>query len=131
MKKRLSVVAALLRDGDRILLGKRPEGNARAGLWELIGGKVENGETEEKALVREIFEETGAEISVLRKVGETDYDGPDISIRLSLYESVLTEKGPEALEHSEIRWFAPGEIPWETLCPADRTLLENIYPHQD
>ena len=103
----VTVVAAAITDGNRVLAGKRSQGRALAEHWEYPGGKVEPGETNEVALVREIKEELGVTIRVGRRLGESVLG----HIRVVLYVCKL-ESGswPEALEHEELRWLTADEI---------------------
>ena len=112
------VVGAVLRDaGGRVLAARRD----RPPGWELPGGKVEPGESEPAALVRELREELGIAVEVGTRVG------PDVPIGSALllraWTAVLTDGEPTALEHAELRWLAPHEldsVPW---LPADRPIV--------
>ncbi len=122
----VKVVAALIAENGKFMICRRPEGKARALLWEFVGGKVEKGETEEEALIRECREELGTEIRVGDEFARVNYDYPDISVELVVYEAKITGGSPTALEHSEIRWITPGEIGDYGFCPADADVLEKI-----
>ena len=80
--KRVPVVAMIAQRGDRFLLARRRDGGPRDGHWEFPGGKVEQGETPEEALKREIAEELGIEIITGSREATVDWDYPDVSIRL-------------------------------------------------
>lgn len=95
-------------------------------MWEFVGGKVEKGETEERALIRECREELGTEISVGEEFARVNYDYPDISVELAVYTARITGGAPTALEHSEIRWITPEETVEYEFCPADADVLEKI-----
>ena len=122
----LEVVAGLIREGDRILICRRPEGKARAGCWEFPGGKVEAGETLSQALARELKEELGAGFRAGSPAGDTVFAYPDIAIHLTLLEAFLEEGTPQALEHSEIRYVHPEDFPEYRFCPADQRLLGQL-----
>ncbi|MDO4493733.1 MAG: (deoxy)nucleoside triphosphate pyrophosphohydrolase [Clostridia bacterium] len=113
------VVAALIANGDRFLICRRPENKSRALLWEFPGGKIEPGETPEAALERECMEELGIRTKVHSLYAEAVHDYPDISIRLLLYRTEILSGTPVALEHAELRWIAPEDIPQFAFCPAD------------
>ncbi len=121
----VTVAAALIRDGSRFLIGRRPVGKARGGLWEFVGGKVESGETPEEALVRECREELGAAVTVGRKRGEWIHAYPDLTVRLILLEAELHGE-PRRLEHDELRWITPEQIPQYEFCPADAGILAEL-----
>jgi 8-oxo-dGTP diphosphatase len=130
-KKCTAVVAALIwRDG-RFLICQRPAHKARGLLWEFVGGKVEPGETKEAALIRECREELAIELTVGDLFMEVDHVYPDITIRLSLFHATIAEGTPQMLEHNDIQWILPRQIPGYDFCPADEEILKKIltdYP---
>ncbi|MBW8819376.1 MULTISPECIES: (deoxy)nucleoside triphosphate pyrophosphohydrolase [unclassified Streptomyces] len=113
MTERIVVVAAALYDGDRLLAARRSAPPVLAGRWELPGGKVEEGESSEAALVRELREELGVEAEVVARVpGEWPLKSPYV---LHAWTAHLfpTSPDPEPLQdHDELRWLAPDEI-WD------------------
>lgn len=105
----LTVVAAAIIRNHRVLLAQRNHPQEWAGRWEFPGGKVERGETPQRALVREIAEELGAVIEVGAELARHELrDGA----RLLLFEARLTPGSPEpsALEHQALEWARPPEI---------------------
>lgn len=120
----LHVVAALIQEGDRVLLDRRHEGPL-AGHWEFPGGKVEVGETGKQALRRELFEELGVEASVGGEVARSTDVSRDVQITLVLYEAVLRGQ-PRAVDVEVIRWFSLDELDDLPMPPADRPLVEAI-----
>lgn len=120
----LHVVAALIQEGDRVLLDRRHEGPL-AGHWEFPGGKVEPGETGKQALRRELIEELGVEASVGREVARSTDVSRDVEITLVLYEAVLRGQ-PRAVDVEIIRWFSLHELDDLPMPPADRPLVEAI-----
>ena len=120
------VVAALIWDGDRFLICQRPAHKARGLLWEFVGGKAEPGETRQDALIRECREELGIQLSVGEVYMEVDHVYPDISIRLILFHAAIAAGEPQKLEHNDIRWITPAQIPDYDFCPADQDILKKI-----
>ena len=120
------VVAALIWEGETFLICQRPAHKARGLLWEFVGGKVEPGETGEQALIRECREELGVTVAVGEVFLETVHAYPDLTIRLTLYSARIAEGRPRALEHRQLRWITPEEIPEYAFCPADREILEKL-----
>lgn len=120
------VVAALIRDGGRFMICRRPAHKARGLLWEFVGGKMEPGETKRDALIRECREEIGVGIEVRDVYFDVVHEYPDILIHLTLFNAVITEGEPKLLEHSEIRWITPVEIPLYEFCPADADILRKL-----
>ncbi len=102
------VVGAAILDGPRLLAARRLEPPELAGGWELPGGKVDPGETDEHALVRECREEIGVEIRLLDRVGSDWPMGATAVLRV--WTAEVVEGEPRPLEdHSEVRWLGPGE----------------------
>ena len=120
------VVAALIWDNGTFMICQRPAHKARGLLWEFVGGKVEPGETKEQALIRECREELAVEIGVEELFMEVLHEYPDLLVRLTLYHAKITRGTPEKLEHNDIRWITPGQIPQYAFCPADKEILERI-----
>ena len=120
------VVAAIIWDGDRFMICRRPAHKARGLLWEFAGGKVEPGETKRDALIRECREELGVELEVRDIYYDVVHEYPDILIHLTLFNAQIASGEPKLLEHSEIRWITPGEIPQYEFCPADRDILKKL-----
>ena len=104
-KKVVEVVAALIWDNDRFLICQRPANKARALLWEFVGGKVENGETKEQALIRECKEELNITLKVGEFVMEVCHNYPEVTINLTLFNASIAEGVPEKLEHNDIKWI--------------------------
>lgn len=120
------VVAALIWDKDKFMICRRPAHKARGLLWEFVGGKVEAGETKEAALIRECQEELAVALSVGDVFMEVLHEYPDITVRLTLFNAVIAEGIPQKLEHNDIRWITPAEIPQYNFCPADVEILDKI-----
>ena len=120
------VVAALVWDNEKFMICQRPANKARPLLWEFVGGKVEPGETKEQALIRECQEELAITLSVGEVFMEVVHEYPDITIRLTLFNATIAEGIPQKLEHNDIQWITPAEIPNYDFCPADEEILEKI-----
>jgi 8-oxo-dGTP diphosphatase len=120
------VVAALIWDRDRFMICRRPAHKARGLLWEFVGGKVEPGETGPQALARECREELDITVAVGDIYTEVTHVYPDITVHLTLYNASIAEGTPKLLEHSDLRWITPAEIPLYDFCPADTEILEKL-----
>ena len=120
------VVAALIWQGERFMICQRPPHKSCGLLWEFVGGKVEAGETKEQALVRECQEELGIVPLVGDIFMEVTHQYPDITVHLTLFYASIAEGVPQKLEHNDIRWIAPSEIPNYAFCPADQDILKEI-----
>lgn len=120
------VVAALIWDGDRFLICQRPAHKQRGLLWEFVGGKVESGETRQKALVRECQEELGITLDVGDVFYQVDHVYPDITIHLTLFHATIAQGTPKLLEHNDLRWITVPEMGDYAFCPADAEILAQI-----
>jgi 8-oxo-dGTP diphosphatase len=119
------VGAAIVDDAGRVLGAERAEPPAMAGMWEFPGGKVEPGEAELDALLRECEEELGVGIEVLERLGD-DILLPTGTAVLKVWTARLIRGEPIAIEHSELRWLSVDElddVPW---LPADAPLVEEL-----
>ena len=127
-----AVVAALIWQDNRFLICQRPAHKARGLLWEFVGGKVEPGESKEAALIRECREELAIELQVGDIFMEVDHVYPDITIRLTLFHTTIAAGRPQLLEHNDLRWIFPSQIPQFDFCPADEEILKKLmadYPN--
>lgn len=120
------VVAALIWDNGRFLACQRPANKARGLLWEFVGGKVEPGETKKQALARECQEELDVVVQVGEVFMELIHEYPDITIRLTLFNATITSGVPRMLEHNDLQWLYPTQIPQYSFCPADKDILTEI-----
>ena len=120
------VVAALIWQGDKFMICQRPAYKARGLLWEFVGGKVEPGETKEQALIRECKEELDILLSVGDVFMDVVHEYPDLTVHLTLFNALIVEGEPQKLEHNDIKWITPGEIPNYEFCPADGEILKKI-----
>ncbi len=120
------VVAALIWDGERFLICQRPEHKARGLLWEYVGGKIEEGETKEEALIWECRDELGVTISVGDIFMDVVHEYPDITVHLTLFHAQIASGEIRLLEHNAVAWIISDEIPNYAFCPADKEINERI-----
>ena len=120
------VVAALIWKNNKFMICQRPAHKARGLLWEFVGGKVEQGETKEQALIRECKEELNITLNVGDVFMEVVHEYPDITVHLTLFNATIAEGVPQKLEHNDIKWITPAEIPNYNFCPADKDILKLI-----
>lgn len=120
------VVAALIWDKDKFMICQRPTHKARGLLWEFVGGKVEQGETKEQALIRECREEFAVTLSVGDVFMDVVHEYPDLTVHLTLFNAAILEGIPKKLEHNDIKWITPNEISNYEFCPADVEILKKI-----
>ncbi len=124
---RVVVGAAILHDG-RLLAARRCPPSKLAGGWELPGGKVEAGETDRDALVREIREELGVEVALGDRVHGEWACGPTMVLRV--YIAVVVDGMPEPLqEHDQLRWLTVDELFDVAWLPADLPAVQAVHSH--
>ena len=122
----IEVVAALIWDKDKFLICQKQVNKARALLGEFVGGKVEQGETKEQALIRECKEELNIMLNVGDIFMEVIHDYPDITVHLTLFNAMIVEGVPQQLEHNDIKWITQEEIPNYDFSPADEQILKKL-----
>lgn len=124
--KIVEVVAALICDGNKFLICQRPANKTRGLLWEFVGGKVEHGETKEKALIRECQEELAITVEPHDIFTEVTHEYPDITVRLTLFNCTISKGQTQLLEHNDLKWITSAEIPNYEFCPADEEILNKL-----
>ena len=125
-KPLVPVVAALITQGDKVLLCQRPDHKARGGAWELPGGKVEPGETPAQALIRECREELRMTVDPVATAAIVEHTYPDIRIQLTVLRCMADGQVPVLMEHQAFRWVGTDDILRYALCPADRKVFEML-----
>ncbi len=129
MAKLLLVAAGALVDPDgRVLLARRREGSQMGGLWEFPGGKLEDGETPEEALVRELDEELSIETqkSCLSPIAFASCAAGDAHLLMPLFVCRKWNGVPEPRAHDAITWVRKGELLQFDMPPADRPLAAQL-----
>ena len=123
--KKIEVVAAIIRDGDKIFATQRGYGDYKD-WWEFPGGKVEAGETPEEALVREIQEELNTTINVDRFLTTVDWDYPKFHLTMHCYLCTIAEGELTLLEHEAAKWLTMDTIDEVNWLPADVLVVEAL-----
>ena len=124
--KIVRVVAAVIRDGDRIFATARGYGEYK-GWWEFPGGKIEAGETPEEALVREIHEELDTEIRVGELIDTIEYDSPTFHLSMDCFWAKVVAGRLVLKEAEDARWLTKEMLESVRWLPADRTIIDAIY----
>ena len=127
----VQVVTALIWENNKFMICQRPAHTGNGLLWEFVGGKVEAGETLQEALIRECKEELNVTVSVGDIFAEADHVYPDIAVHITFFNAKIVEGTPEKLEHNDIRWISPKEIPNYDFCAADVDMLKKIMENFD
>lgn len=123
--KTVRVVAAIIRDGNRIFATQRGYGEQKGG-WEFPGGKIEAGESARQALAREIREELETEISVGKLLGTIEYDYPNFHLSMDCFMCEII-KGELVLKEAEAaKWLTADTLYSVDWLPADLTIIEKV-----
>ena len=123
--KTVRVVAAVIRDGDRIFATQRGYGEFKDG-WEFPGGKIEPGETPKEALVREIREELDTQIEVGELIDTVEYDYPTFHLSMDCFWCRVVEGSLKLKEHEAAKWLAKEELGSVDWLPADVKVVDKI-----
>ena len=121
----LEVTAAIICKDGKFLICQRPKGNNCELLWEFPGGKIESGETTEACIVREIQEELGVTLRVLRKFTDVIYEYPDKTVHLHFFLAEIASGKLTHKEHNALAWITADEIGNFQFCPADDSMILN------
>lgn len=121
----IEVVAAIIQKEDKIFATQRGYGEWKD-WWEFPGGKIEQGETPEEALKREISEELSAEINVDELFSTVDYDYPKFHLKMHCYLCTLQTNAMHLNEHESARWLAKDELDSVKWLPADKSIIDKL-----
>ncbi|UPQ86694.1 (deoxy)nucleoside triphosphate pyrophosphohydrolase [Ignavigranum ruoffiae] len=120
------VAAAIYNDRDQILCFQRGPGRSLAGLWEFPGGKIEPGESQEEALIREIKEELKAELIISQYIGEAAYDYDFGRVEMKLYSATITDNQYQLTEHLQAKWVDRSQLMSLDWAPVDIPLAQEL-----
>jgi 8-oxo-dGTP diphosphatase len=131
-KPELTVVAALILRGSKILVCQRRRDDSHALQWEFPGGKIERGETPEQALVRELREELGVEATIGRELFRTrhGYRDPQMELELIFLQANVDPSVPlQNLVFEGFEWAEPGDLPQYDFLDADQEFVALLASH--
>lgn len=123
--KTIRVVAAVIRDKDRIFATARGYGDLKGG-WEFPGGKIEPDETPQEALKREIKEELETDINVGNLIDTIEYDYPTFHLSMDCFWCTIVSGNLILKEAEDSKWLAKEELDSVSWLPADITLIDKI-----
>ncbi|HXZ11853.1 MAG TPA: (deoxy)nucleoside triphosphate pyrophosphohydrolase [Candidatus Sulfotelmatobacter sp.] len=124
----LTVVAALIESGGKLLVCQRRRGDSFALQWEFPGGKVRPGEPPAQALARELEEELGIEARIGREIYRTEHRYAELAepIELIFFSATIETGEPQNLAFEQFAWRASHSLPELNFLPADRELIEKL-----
>ncbi len=120
------VTAAIIWDGEKVLIARRGPNTKLAGSWEFPGGKVEHGESPEECLKRELFEELSVDAEIGRHVCFSDYTYEHGSFRILAYEARILAGQLKPVAHDQLLFVLPNQLLSFELLPADIPIAKNI-----
>ncbi|QHS21806.1 (deoxy)nucleoside triphosphate pyrophosphohydrolase [Virgibacillus sp. MSP4-1] len=126
MKRDIHVVGAVLVKNGKILCAQRGPDKSLPLKWEFPGGKIEDGETAQKALKREIQEEMRCDIEIGEQIEHTIYEYDFGIVHLTTFYCKLLDKEPTLTEHNEIKWLIPEKLTELDWAPADIPAIEKL-----
>lgn len=124
-KKNIKVVAAVIKNGNKIYATQRGYGEFKGG-WEFPGGKIEQGETSQEALVREIEEELETKIKVNDLIDTIEYDYPTFHLSMECFWCEIVKGNLVLLEAEAAKWLTKEELYSVDWLPADLLLIPKI-----
>ena len=123
--KKLEVVAAIIKENEKYFATQRGYGEFK-GWWEFPGGKIENGESKEEALKREIREELATEIEIDRFITTVQFDYPEFHLIMHCFICHITAGQLQLLEAKAAKWLDKNDLASVEWLPADRAILHLI-----
>jgi 8-oxo-dGTP diphosphatase len=126
-----TVTAAIIVENDKVLIARRKKGEWLSGYWEFPGGKLEDGETLQSCLKRELSEELGVQAEVGEIVAESEYHGEQGIFRIIALLTSLKTVPITLSAHDRVAWVPLSEISSFKLSPADRDIARTIIEKQN
>jgi 8-oxo-dGTP diphosphatase len=122
----INVTAAIIAKGNKVLIAKRNSIDRLANMWEFPGGKLENGESPEECLKRELYEELGIDTVIGEFLGETIHHYDHISVRLMFYRTQWIDGKITPVVHDNVVFVGIDEIGDYDFAPADIPFVNKI-----
>lgn len=122
----IRVTAAIIISSGKVFIAKRKPPGRMPGMWEFPGGKIEDGETPEQCLKRELNEEFGIDVLIGQHVGTSIYPYDFYTVELMAYRTKITDGKIKLNAHADMAWVEPGDLGGYEFAPADIPFVEMI-----
>ena len=122
----IKVVCGIIWKGDKVLICRRKPDKSLGGFWEFPGGKLENDESPEQCLERELFEELGMRVNQIEFLGTSHHAYSNFEIELLGFHCNFIDASFELTDHDQIKWSKVNDLTFERLAPADIPLIDLI-----
>lgn len=122
----IRVTAAIITDSGKVFIAKRKPPGRMPGMWEFPGGKIEEGESPEQCLKRELHEEFGIDATIGRHVGTSVYRYDFYTVELMAYRTKIIAGKIRLNDHADMAWVEPDELDGYEFAPADIPFVEMI-----
>ena len=126
MKAILRVTAAIIANGGKILIAQRRPGDRMAGLWEFPGGKIEDGETPQQCLKRELWEELEMEAAIGKCLGTNICLNDEVAIELMVFRAYWNGRPFRCITPQACRWATPDQLAAYSFTPADLPFVRQL-----
>lgn len=126
--KTIRVVAAIIQEGGKIFATQRGYGEFQGG-WEFPGGKIEENETPQEALIREIYEELDTRIETGELFDTVEYDYPNFHLSMDCFLCKIASGNLTLKEHEAAKWLSADTLDSVAWLPADKGLIEKLKKH--
>ena len=124
--RQIRVVAGAIVEQSKLLVAQRNENTASSLLWEVPGGKVEAGESDQQALIRELREELEIDVRVHEFLASSTVVVDERQIEMLVYRCSIQYGQPQAIEHKQIRWMTADQLSTLSWAPADIPILPQL-----
>lgn len=124
------VAAAIINEHNEILCFQRGPGRALANFWEFPGGKIEEGESETEALIREIKEELHADLTIIRYISEASYDYDFGTVNMKVYLGMIKDNQFTLTEHLQAKWIPTSDLLSLDWAPVDIPIAEKLTSNE-
>jgi 8-oxo-dGTP diphosphatase len=124
----IKVTAAVIERGGKVLIARRKKGDRFEGRWEFPGGKIDEGESPEECLRRELREEMGVEVEAGEFLCSVPFETSGLSIELMAFRTSLLAGEVRCHDHDEIRWVEPDDLGDFDLAEPDRRVAAIVFP---